>query len=328
MSIIEFASAKVNLYLHVGPMRQDGRHPLDSLVAFANLGDVLTFSADPDREAGLSDPANMSIDFDDVRCQLSLDGPFASGLHLEPDNLVLRAARTLLQAVEPDRRRDLPIARIQLTKNLPIASGIGGGSADAAACLRGLNRFWQLQLCARELEILALPLGADVPSCVLSAHAHMRGIGEILTPSPVPALPAILVNHGGLCPTGAVYQRFHAMGLGLEFSEQPSPQAQSIGEFLAALHKSRNDLEAPAMELVPAISDVLQTMLTLPNVQLARMSGSGATCFALFADEQAANRAAAVLRAREPNWWVQAGILGGDRQDARRVTDAAALLSS
>lgn len=328
MRIIEFASAKVNLYLHVGPPRQDGRHPLDSLVAFANLGDILTISADPQNDANAQARETGLRLADHARCHLSLDGPFANGLHLEADNLVLRAARSLLQAVGPDRRKGLPIAQIRLTKNLPIASGIGGGSADAAATLRGLNRFWKLQFSAWELEILALPLGADVPSCVLSAHAHMRGIGEILTPSPVPALPAILVNHGGLCPTGAVYQRFDAMGLGFEFSEQPSPQAQSIGEFLEALHGSRNDLEAPAVDLVPAIGEVLQRMRALPGVQLARMSGSGATCFALFADQQSADRAAMQLRAHAPHWWVQAGILGGERHDASSQASAPALLSS
>ena len=282
MRLTEAAPAKVNLTLHVTGKRPDGYHLLDSLVVFGPAADRL--HAEP--AAGLS---------------LTLDGPFAAGLVAEPDNLVLRAARAL--AGWAGRRAD---AALVLEKHLPVASGIGGGSADAAAALRLLARLWALEVPAPEMERLAARLGADVPVCLAGRAARMGGIGEILTPAPaLPPCGMLLVNPGVALATADV---FRARGGG--FTPQADfpaawPDAAAMARGLAASH---NDLESPALALCPAVGAVLGALRAGPDCLLARMSGSGATCFGLFADAAAAMRAGAALPA---GWWHSAGWLAG-----------------
>jgi 4-diphosphocytidyl-2-C-methyl-D-erythritol kinase len=291
VAVEAFAPAKLNLYLHVGPPMADGRHPLDSLAAFADIGDDLA-AAPAD---GLS---------------LRIDGPFGAALAADPDNLVLRAARALAQAAGRE-----PNAALRLTKRLPIASGIGGGSADAAAALRALSALWSLNLPADALEAIAAGLGADVPVCVGSRPSVMTGTGETLAPAP--ALPAevgvVLVNPGVAAPTGPVYRVFDALTPGrADFAAPALPAAVPDLDALVGLLKARrNDLETAATALVPPIADVLAALRTAPGVRLARMSGSGATCFGLAPDRARAEAAAAAIAGRHPGWWVAAGLLLG-----------------
>lgn len=279
-----FAPAKINLFLHVGERRADGFHALESLVVFAGAGDTLIV----DPSDGLS---------------LALDGPFAKGLEAERDNLVLRAARAL------GERANVPAcAHIALVKNLPIASGIGGGSADAAAALRGLSRLWDLKLSRDAMQDIAASLGSDVPVCLHAESSWMEGRGEIVTPiAAVPELPAVLVNPGVSVPTAKVFgalKERHGTG-------EPMPAGwKSAGDLLGWLGRTANDLEAPARAIAPEISDALAALASQEGCRLARMSGSGATCFGLFADDRAADAAEAHLKSRHPKWWVVATTLG------------------
>lgn len=280
----EFAGAKVNLLLHVVGRRADGYHLLDSLAVFPAVGDTLRL-ADP--SAALS---------------LELAGPFGGALAGEGDNLVLRAARALAGAAGV-----APRGRLVLEKVLPVASGIGGGSADAAAALRLLARAWGVALPGEALAALALGLGADVPVCLASRAVRMGGVGEVLTPAPaLPSFGMVLVNPGVAVSTPAVF-RARAGGFSLPADLPPAwPDVVALAADLARLG---NDLEAPAMALAPAIGAVLAALRGLPGCRLARMSGSGATCFALFADAAAADAAAALLRAAPEarGWWVWGG---------------------
>lgn len=272
------APAKVNLYLHVTGRRADGYHLLDSLAVFANAADIVAAA-----------PAQALT--------LALHGNFGTALAVEPDNLVLRAARALadLAGIEPR-------AAISLEKTLPVASGIGGGSADAAAALRVLGRLWNVNVAARELAPIAAALGADVPVCLASMPRRMSGIGEILRPGPaLPPFGLALVNPGLGVPTPSVFKARAG-----EFSSAPLlpagwDDAASMAASLAAL---RNDLEPPAIALCPAIGDVLAA-LRARGCLLARMSGSGATCFALFPTEAEAKAAAASCA--RPGWWCWGG---------------------
>ena len=272
-----FGPAKLNLFLHVGPPRADGRHPLESLAVFADVGDWLGFSPAEDLE-------------------LHIEGPFAASLSAEADNLVLRAARALAAAAGI-----VPSARIVLEKHLPIASGIGGGSADAAAALRGLARFWGLELPETDLEGLAGRLGADVPVCLAGRSALMRGTGEITDPVSIAPLHGVLVNPGLPLGTGEVYRRFDAMGLGAAFAMDRAPLPQ--GDVLDWLRDQRNDLEAPAIALCPMIAEVLAALKAQPQCLLARMSGSGATCFALAKNPVDSAQLARAIAADHPHWW-------------------------
>jgi 4-diphosphocytidyl-2-C-methyl-D-erythritol kinase len=274
----EFAPAKINLFLHAGARRADGYHDLQSLVVFAKAGDALAFEA----ADGFS---------------LTLDGPFSAGLSSDPDNLVLKAARAL--AGEADHRGG---ARITLTKNLPIASGIGGGSADAAAALRGLNALWGLGLAPADLLHLAERIGSDVPVCVESAPAFMEGRGEKVTAlETICEVAMVLVNPGVAVPTGKVFSALERRsGAGLP----PPPALGGMGELIAYLKTTRNDLEPPARAIAPEVGHVLDALSAAPGTLLARMSGSGATCFALFADDSMARDAARTVSARQPGWWV------------------------
>ncbi|WP_424813208.1 4-(cytidine 5'-diphospho)-2-C-methyl-D-erythritol kinase [Roseococcus sp. YIM B11640] len=278
--IREYAPAKVNLYLHVTGRRPDGYHLLDSLAAFGPAADVL--------EAAPADDLS-----------LTLDGPFGESLAAEPDNLVLRAARALADAAA---RR--PGAALRLTKNLPVASGIGGGSADAAAALRALNRLWNCRLDAARLALLAQPLGADIPVCVESRPRLMQGVGEIMRPAPhLPDVGLLLVNPRVPLATPAVFRARQGDFTPAARLPEAWPDAEAMAAHLRGL---RNDLEAPARALCPLISDVISTLAALPGCLLARMSGSGATCFALFPTAETARQAAALLPAE---WWSFGGGL-------------------
>lgn len=271
----EVARAKLNLCLHVIGRRSDGYHLLDSLVVFPGLGDRLR--AEP--AAALS---------------LSACGPFADQLPADGDNLVLRAAALFGTG-----------AALRLEKNLPAAGGIGGGSADAAATLRLMARMQGAPLPdARRV----LGLGADVPVCLESRPARMQGIGERVTPLPdLPPLWCVLVNPGTACPTPAVFAALDRRD-GSPLPEMPERFA-GAATLLDYLFTTRNDLEPPARRLVPVIGDALEA-LAASGAALARMSGSGATCFGLFETEGAALSAAERLRTAAPAWWVAAAPLG------------------
>ncbi len=278
--LAELAPAKVNLALHVTGRRADGYHLLDSLVAFPRTGDRL--------RAG---PA--------ATLSLAIDGPFAGDLGAGADNLVLRAAR-LLRADAADG------AALRLTKSLPVASGIGGGSADAAAALRLLARLWDRPLPPR--ATLAA-LGADVPVCVAGTSARMRGIGDDLAPVALPSFWLVLVNPGVPVPTPAVFAALARR----DNDPLPDPPAFADAEALAGwLAARRNDLEAPATTVAPEIRTVLAALAAAPGCRLARMSGSGATCFGLFTAAAPARAAAAAIRAARPAWWTAAAAVDPD----------------
>ena len=278
------APAKVNLYLHVVGRRADGLHELDSLVAFADIGDDLTL------QPGL--PLDLHI-----------EGPYAAALEGGDDNLVRRAARWLAARAERP-----PEGRFQLVKRLPVASGIGGGSADAAAALRLLADAWRYDLAAIDNAELAGALGADLPVCLAGGARFVGGIGEDLTAVlALPSLPAVLANPGVAVSTGTVFARLAGVrSAPARFDVPPDPRAL-IGELAAR----RNDLEAPAAALAPEIRETLAALRAQPGARLARMSGSGATCFALFDDEAAAAAAVVALAAAYPRWWVKATRIGG-----------------
>ncbi|GLS87528.1 4-diphosphocytidyl-2-C-methyl-D-erythritol kinase [Cypionkella aquatica] len=266
----EFAPAKINLTLHVTGQRSDGYHLLDSIVVFAGVGDWVTVA-----------PAD--------HLSLTVSGPHATGLSCD-DNLVLRAADCLGVT-----------AALELEKHLPIASGIGGGSADAAAALRALVATAGVAL---PDAAAVLSLGADVPACLAGRPVRMQGVGEMLTA--LPALPEcylVLVNPGVAVATPAVFKA-------LPRKDYPAMTAMpvfgSAVEFAAWLAAQRNDLEAPAMQLAPVIAAVKAALEARPGCLMARMSGSGATCFGLFGSEELAKAAAGALRAEAPGWWVAA----------------------
>ncbi len=278
-----FAPAKINLSLHVGPPQSDGRHPIESIVAFADVGDELTVA-----------------EADDL--SLTVDGPFARALEGEGDNLVLRAARLLRDAAGLRAG-----AALTLTKNLPVASGIGGGSADAAAALRGLNAFWRAGLGEAALMALGAKLGADVPACVASRSGFMTGGGEEVAPLDLPELAAVLVNPGVPTPTGPVYRAFDALGGGADFASVEPPRWADEKRAIEALAHMRNDLTDAAIAVSPPIADALAALRAAGETKLARLSGSGATVFALTADAASAARLAA--RVNIPGWWVTAARL-------------------
>ncbi len=266
--IEEAAPAKLNLALHVRARRPDGYHELETLFAFVVDGD--TIRLDPAGPPGLT-----------------IAGPFAAGLSGEGDNLVTRAERLFAERVKP-----VPPAAIELVKRLPVASGIGGGSADAAATLRALARVHGVASDDRRLVDCAAALGSDVPACLLGRAALGRGRGEQLEPLPaLPPLPALLVNPLVPVSTAAVFARWDGVDRG----------GIEQGGSLAAALTGRNDLEPPARAIAPMIDGVLERLRLQAGVILARMSGSGATCFALFDTVEARRNAAAAL-AGEP-WW-------------------------
>jgi 4-diphosphocytidyl-2-C-methyl-D-erythritol kinase len=287
--LVEHARAKLNLALHVTGQRPDGYHLLESVVAFAETGDRLSFSA-----AGVD--------------SLTLSGAFAASLPSPGDgnaNLVTQARDRLRDLLSEDGVSTPPVA-IHLEKNLPVASGIGGGSADAAAAIRGLIRLWKSDsIDDARLSKLALSLGADVPMCLAGQPLVARGIGEkIETIAAFPALAVVLVNPLKEVSTPAIFR------LLTEKNHPPLPALPERGAadatgWIGYLSTCRNDLQPPAEEVLPEITTVIASLRD-SGARLARMSGSGATCFGLYADRQAAQTAANALRQARPGWYVAA----------------------
>jgi len=263
-TISEFAPAKINLSLRVGPARADGYHPLDSLVTFADWGDMITVR-------------------DEVALMMTMGGETSRDLQEEEHNLVLRAARLLQDKAGVDKG-----AVIHLQKDIPVAAGLGGGSADAAATLRALNRLWDLDWELDRLAEIALELGADVPACVYSRPLRMRGIGEeIELIGKFPSLTAVIINPGVPVPTGEVFAAYD------ETDPAPLQPGRALGgHILDWLAREPNHLERPAMRVAPKIKRALDWLKRQDGAELVRMSGSGASCFALFSDDEKAERAA------------------------------------
>ena len=292
MPLVEEGRAKVNLTLRVIGRRVDGYHDLESLVAFADCADRLTLA--PGAEL-----------------KLITTGPLAGDCGETSDNLVLKAARLLAERVP-----GLKLGEFTLDKVLPVAAGIGGGSADAAAALRLLARLNSLALDDPRLLEVALLTGADVPVCLVSRASDMTGVGESLLPLSLPIMPCVLVNPRVPVATKDV---FAALGLRsgellvgasdvLQSSAWPQDGA-SLEDWVEALAENSNDLELPATRIQPVIGEVLAALNATNGAWLARMSGSGATCFAIYENTAEAQRAAQKIRQEHPHWWVHAGVL-------------------
>ena len=289
----EDGRAKVNLTLRVFGRRGDGYHDIESVVAFADCADHLTLTEAPELGLGAT-------------------GPLAEACGATSDNLVLKAARLLSERVP-----GLKIGGFTLDKRLPVAAGIGGGSADAAAALRLLARLNGLALDdARIMEVARLT-GADVPVCVASRACVMTGVGETLQPLPLPKMPSVMVNPGVPVATRDV---FNALGLrngelrvgaaDVLLQDRAWPKADApVADWIDAFVGVGNDLEDPALRTEPVIGDVLAALRDSDGVKLARMSGSGATCFAIFQTAADAEAAATKIRQAHPKWWVHAGTL-------------------
>lgn len=283
-----FAPAKINLMLHVLERKRDGYHKLDSLVAFADIGDIITIA-----------PAS--------EFSFSVDGAFANAFDAhERDqsegskNLVVRAARSLAQIT--GNSLDL---HITLTKNIPIASGLGGGSADAAAVIHGLMDIWGVPRKAPFLPALLQNLGSDVPVCMDCTPTIMRGIGEILNPAPqLPEAAIVLVNPLKPCPTKDVFLENKIYHDGITEIPDDLHDVFFLAEFLK---KQSNTLEIAAIKIVPEIKNIITALSLQDGNRLARMSGSGATCFGLFDTEESAQTAADHIRADNPDWWIKTG---------------------
>ena len=284
--ISERAPAKINLYLHIGPLRPDRLHDLASLFVFADDGDVIHVEAAKE-------------------LSLRVTGPYAPLLSdLPPEkNLVFRAGQMLARHAGVGAG-----AAITLEKNLPVAAGVGGGSADAAAALRALVKLWDVRITNAALERIAFQLGADVPACLARAPVNVSGAGERLEKGPhLPPLWICLVNPRIDMPTGPV---FHAFDLA-----QTNPATSSLANFRVSTYEqlkqamavTRNDLEPFAIEKAPVIREVIDSLAGAPGALAARMSGSGATCFSLFSSYEAASRAAKSARSR--GWWAMASAL-------------------
>jgi 4-diphosphocytidyl-2-C-methyl-D-erythritol kinase len=274
--VTEPAPAKINLHLAITGRRPDGYHVLDSLAVFAGAHDLVHVAHAEDA------------------LTLEIKGPFAGALAVEPDNLVLRAARALAD------HAGLPAtAKLVLEKNLPVASGIGGGSADAAAALRALARLWRLSVKPRDLYRLATALGADVPVCLDCAPRRMGGIGDVLTSAPaLPSYGLALINPGVAVSTAEVFRA--RVGLFSADAELPEGWVDA-GAMASRLSILSNDLERAAMSLCPEIGMVLEALRGTQGCLLARMSGSGATCFALY--ETPARAREAAWHCEWPRWW-------------------------
>ncbi len=274
LTVVETAFAKINLALHVRSRRADGYHLIESLFAFVDAGDRIEAKAAPD-------------------LRLRLEGRFSAELGEGEDNLVLRAARAMQRYFGVDAGAD-----IVLNKHLPVAAGLGGGSADAAAVARVLNRLWNVGADEAALVAAIGGLGADIPVCVASRTVVGRGIGDEMTPWPDAAAltgrPVLLVNPGRPCPTGPVFRQWDGMDRG------------PLGDAMAGW---RNDLEPGALVLVPEIGAVLEVLNDVAGAGLVGMSGSGATCFALFDEEEGRDAAQQRIARMRPDWWTLTGLL-------------------
>lgn len=287
------APAKVNLFLHVGPLAGDGYHPVASLMAFADVGDELAL--EPGDRPGVT---------------LEVEGPFAGelGATAAADNLVTRAATRLLALAG----REHAAVRLRLAKRLPVAAGLGGGSSDAGAALRLVRDAVTPEVDDAALAALAGELGADGPACLAARPVVGTGRGDALAPAPaLPPLHAVLVNPRVACPTGAVYRAYDAgPAADAALPSMPAgwPDTEALVRFLRT---TRNDLEAPAARLVPAVAETLAAVRAWPSCRFARLSGSGATVWALAADASGSRALAANLRAAHPDWWIAPCRLGG-----------------
>ena len=281
-----FAPAKINLYLHVTGRRADGYHNLDSLVAFTGVGDLVRLES--------ADVFSFHV-----------EGPLAAVLSNEDpeNNLVVRAARALA-----DLTGQLLNVRLTLVKNLPVASGIGGGSSDAAAALRALAQHWGLHPDDPRVQQAAAAQGQDVPVCLKIENNYMTA-GGTESACALPQMGVVLANPNKPVPTPAVYKTFREGGYAFTPAAQLDKAPANAAEFIAALRARTNDLYAPALLLLPEIGPVIDTLAATPNCLLSRMSGSGATCFGLYPDEAAAQLAAAQLKQSHPHWWIAASTL-------------------
>lgn len=285
MILSGLAPAKINLFLHVGPVAADGYHLLASLVAFADVGDAVMVA----RAEALS---------------LSVTGPFGAALAGEGDNLILRGLRALGEAAGIGA----PPVAVTLDKQLPIAAGLGGGSADAGTAIRLTARLLDLDLDEAALEAVAGVVGADGPMCLRARPAWATGRGDDLRDEPrLPPLHAVLLNPGLPSPTGAVYRAYDDAPAG-DADCPDAPVDWSPAAVIDWLKGQRNDLEAPALRVTPGIAEALAAMRAAPGCRLTRMSGSGATVFGLFDDAAAAKGAALALQ--RPGWWVRSCLLG------------------
>jgi len=291
-ALIEEGRAKVNLSLRVVGRRADGYHDLESVVAFADCADRLTL-----------EPGN--------ELRLTTTGPLAAACGDTSDNLVFKAAKLLAEAVP-----GLKLGAFALDKVLPVAAGIGGGSADAAAALRLLARLNDLSLDDPRLQKVALATGADVPVCLASRACDMTGVGEQLLPLALPSMPCVMVNPRVPVATKDVFSELGLrngqllVGVADVIRAPAWPEeGGSIADWIDVLERVPNDLEAPALRIQPVIGEVLEALRDSPGVKLARMSGSGATCFAIYGAANEAHTAAEKIRRDHPGWWVHAGTL-------------------
>ncbi len=277
-AVYQHARAKINLYLHVTGKREDGYHLLDSLVAFADTGDEISI-----------EPAE--------KFSFSMTGPFASTLSVQ-DNLVVRAAHLVCE-----RLGKAPDIHITLTKNLPVSAGIGGGSADAAATVRGLMDYFEAE---EDISDILLRLGADVPACHHSKPLRFSGIGETIEPvTLLTETDILLINPLTSCATPDVFRALKGVSKQADTSIPPLENKDALFRFL---NSTRNDLTDAAQTVVPAIGDVLN-VLRETDARIVRMSGSGATCFGLFDDAASCAAAAQKIKAARPGWWVAASRL-------------------
>jgi len=282
--INEFAPAKLNLYLHITGRRDDGFHDLDSLIAFATVGDEVRVQA--------ADHFSFKI-----------EGPQASALdHEDPDtNLAVKAARSLAELTG----HELNIA-LRLVKRLPVASGIGGGSSDAAAVLRALARHWGLSVSDARVAEAASRHGQDVPVCLKVENNYMTAAGVIAAPH-LPCADIVLVNPGKGLPTPEVYKEYRKGADGFSPLSRLQEAPRDVGQLASVLLQRGNDLYAPACRLMPEIGRIVAALKETQKCLLGRMSGSGATCFGLYADAASAADAAAQIRVKHPSWWVEVG---------------------
>ena len=293
MQLTEFAPAKINLSLHVGPPKENGRHDLISLLAFADQHSADILSAEP--------ASHFS---------LAVDGTYAQASGPAKDNLVLKAARAMNDALDGNA----PPLAFRLQKNLPCAAGIGGGSSDAAAALRLIIKAHGGDRVRALAEAIAPLLGGDVLACLVGLPGFMTGEGEHFEPVlTLPALPAVLVNPGISCPTGPVFKAYDPLAPDRVPDHPPLPDNRTTSRaFLSWLaDNTQNSLQTPAMSMHPEITEVLAALQALSGAKLARMSGSGATCFALFESFDSAEAGAHQIMQQQPDWWTKATLLGG-----------------
>lgn len=288
------APAKINLYLHITGRRDDGYHLLDSLVAFADIGDGIRI-----------DPA--------AEMSFSTHGLFANIFHAaqraagpESENLAVRAVHALASAAGRD-----PLLHLSLTKNLPAGAGLGGGSSDAATVLWALIHAWKISAQAPFLNDLARTLGADVPVCLAARASVMRGAGECLSPAPaLPEMPVVLAWPGKTCATPAVYKAYAESAPIFRAQETLPESFDSPADLIAFLKTCANDLAASAIRIVPETEVALAALRASPGCALAQVCGSGSASFGLFEDEASAFAAAEEITRAQPSWWVRAGWIG------------------